>query len=242
MSDTFLPINLPSKGQVYDIPAENILVRPYNGEDEMLLSQINPVNLERNFYPVLKRVVQGIDPKMLTLGDRLYLIIWEYINSYSENVTLKGTLCSHCLKKSDVSVDLRKLGVRYLAEDVTFPQEVVLPVSGKAVNLRLFNVGDELAIEKFQESNPDEAYMFRWARTIVSDKDIITLMREMKVWSARDLARLRLFQEDPKHVHGPEITTTFTCSKCGGEDEVVVPFRFEFLYPYGETLRDCFGA
>jgi len=240
MSDMYLPINLPSQGRTYNVPAESISIRPYNGEDEMLLAQINPVNLERNFLTVLKRVVQGIDPKQLTLGDRLYIIIWEYINSYSETIRVKDIVCSHCLKKSDFVVDLRKLDVVSLSEGIPVIQDVELPISKQMVKLRILTVGDEVEVEKFQENNPADAYFYRWARSIVGDKDVVTLIQEMKKWPAKDLARVRMFQEDMDH--GPKTSILTACPKCGEEEEVAVPFRLELFYPYGEDLRNCFKS
>ena len=84
--DDHLPINLPSRCLTYrdsenkSVNPSNVKVRTYQGSDEIYLAQINPINLERNYFEVLKSVLFGIDPLQLTLGDRMYLILWEYVN------------------------------------------------------------------------------------------------------------------------------------------------------------------
>ena len=235
MPEQFIPVNLPSKCLPYSgVKSEDIQVRPYNGEDELILAQINPANLERNFLLVLNRVVKGIDPKNLTLGDRFYLIIFEYINSFCEMIKTQGT-CSHCLSPVDFSVDLRKLNVVTLPDDYKQPVPVTLP-SGKVVNLRLLTVADEIEIEKYQQQVGD-AYLYRWARSIDGCDPVKTAI-EMRSWSTKDTARLRLFHEQMDH--GPATSIIIPCPKCGQEEDVSVPFRLDLFLPVGSALRNCF--
>jgi len=238
MSDQFFPVELPSKCLPYlGIKQGDIQIRSYTGEDEQILAQINPSNLERNFLQVMNRIVKGIDPKNLTLGDRSYLIILEYINSYCEKIKVKSA-CSHCMNPVEFEVDLRKLHVTTLPDNYHQPTPVVLPVSNKTVNLRLLTVADEIEIEKYQQQVGD-AYLYRWARSI-DGVDPVAQTMEMKSWPTRDTARVRLFHEE--HFHGPDSTINLPCPKCGQEEEVLVPFRLDLFLPVGSALRSCFGA
>ena len=233
----FLPINLPSKCKPYEgVEPADIRVRPYKGKDEIFLAEINPINLEQKFVEVLKNVVSGIDPEKLTLGDRLYIIIWEYINSYSE-VTQVKTMCSHCLRSIEVGVDLRILNSIELPDDFKQPFEKTLP-SGKKVLLRLFNIKDEICSIEYEE-NLDNGYAYRLARTIVADGDILDRVTEVEAMSSKDTASIRAFHEE--HYHGPEMSTKIKCPKCGEEEEVDIPFDLNFLFPVGEALRGAFG-
>ncbi len=240
MSLSHLPVSLPSGCRTYhNINPEDITVRPYNGEDETTLAQINPTNIEKNFLVILRRVMLGIDPKMLTLGDRLYLIIWLFINSYSETVRVKQ-MCSHCLQDQEFTVDMRKFEVKLLDPDLRIPTEIQLPVSGITVHLRPLTVGDEVEIERLAASGTD-VHRYRYARTIVGQDDPVGKMEEMRSWHAKDLARIRYYHEIQAD-HGPITTVTIPCPACGQEEVVSVPFRFDFFYPEGSTLGDCFGA
>jgi hypothetical protein len=235
----FLPINLPSKCLPYEgIQPEDILVRPYTGAEEEVLAQINPVNLERNFLAVLKNVVQGIDPSRLTVGDRMYLIIWEYINSYTSNISVAQT-CSHCLQNVSFPVDLMNdLGIIFLEDDYTEPHPITLP-SGSDVNVRILTIKDEVDAEKMAVQGKD-VFLYRLAKSIVGDEDAFILMERMKNWPAKDIARLRKFHEIDTN-HGPNLVTEISCPNCEGREEVVVPFRFEFFHPTGASLGECFG-
>jgi len=236
--EKYLPINLPSKCLIYEgIDPSQIKIRAYQGKDEVFLAEINPTNIERKFFQVLNNVLTGVDPRTLTLGDRLYIIIWECINSYTEIVKIK-TMCSYCLKEVEVSVDLRELEVISLPDDFKQPYEVKLP-SGKIVHLRLLTIQDEIEIEDF-EKNTDSSFLYRYARSVVSDKNVLERMKELEDLSGKDLTVIRAFHE--KFYHGPNMNAKVKCPKCDKEDEVEVPFRLDFVFPDGKILGDTFGA
>lgn len=118
---TFLPLSLPSKYLPYEgINKEDVTIRSYTAKDEVYLAEINPINLESKYLQVLKSIVRGIDPKLLTLGDRLWIMIWEYITSYSPTIKL-STVCSHCLAEVDVSIDLTNLELVKLPDNYHQP-------------------------------------------------------------------------------------------------------------------------
>jgi len=239
MTENYMPIQLPSKGLLYEgIKPEDILIRPYNGLDEVLLAQINPVNLERNFLTVLKNVVKGIDPLKLTTGDRLYIILWEYAVSYSEILNVQQ-FCSHCMKKVKFPVDIKSIPVDYLPDDYSEPKQITLPVSGEVVSVKSFTVKDEVEIEKMAAQGK-ETYLYRYARSIVCDEPFVQMER-MKKWAAKDIAAIRKFHEIDAF-HGPTSLTTLRCPNCEEEEEVIVPFRFDYFYPTGEVLGECFGT
>ncbi len=235
----FLPINLPSKCLTYDVNPEDITIRPYQAKDEIFLAEINPINLESKYLQVLQNVIQGIDAKKLTLGDRFYIMIWECMNSYTEVIKVK-MVCSHCLRDVQVEVDLTKLNLIELPDDFQQPYSVKLPVAGKEIKLRLFTVADELEIERY-ESNPnhEDGHLFRFAKSIVSDMDVMDRMNQLSKLKAKDLAKIRWFHQ--KFVHGPDMRTTVQCPVCKKEEDLEVPFRLDYLYPDGEALGDAFG-
>lgn len=237
MNEVYLPINLPSKCLAYEgIEPKDITIRAYQGKDAVYLAEITPINLSQKFLAVLGNVVKGMDPKLLTLGDRLYIMVWECAKSYTDIIKV-STTCTHCLKDISVTVDLGKLNVITLPDNFKQPYEITLP-SGKAVNLRLLTVDDEIEIEKFEEKNED-GLLFRQARSIVDDRDILARLEELRSMDARDIARIEAFHE--KFYHGPDLVSSFECPKCGREDEVDVPFRLDFFFPHGRTLTDNFG-
>lgn len=238
MSECFLPINLPSKCIPYDgINPEDITIRAYQGRDAIFLAEINPVNLVQKFLLVLKNVIRGIDPEDLTIGDRFYIMIWECINSYTDTIKV-STTCIHCFKEVDISVNLKELNVIELPDTFKQPYEVKLP-SGKVIKLKLLTIKDEIELEKFEE-NSDEGLLFRYAKSIVDDRDVLERLEDLRNAGVKDIAKIEAFYE--KFYHGPDMVTHFKCPKCGEEDdELIVPFRLDFFFPYGRALTDTFG-
>lgn len=235
MSDSlepYLPISLPSGCKQYDVNPEDITIRPYIGADEIYLCQVNPVNLDHKYLLVLNNAVRGINPKDLTLGDRRYIMVWEYIQSYG-GVIQETVVCPSCLAEKTMQVDLRQLDVVSLPDDVELPKEVVLPTSNKTVKLRLLTVGDEIAASNF-EAKEEIGPLFRCARSMIDDTDVLERLEFLKGTSALDIATIRGFHE--QFDHGPDMRIKFTCDSCGEVDVVNVPFRLDLIFPRGDTL------
>lgn len=243
----FIPIDLPSRCLTYTkedkspVSPGSISARAYQGRDEIYLSQINPINLEKNYFEVLKSVIQGVDPLQLTLGDRMYLMLWEYLNSYSRTMKIRS-ICSHCFSDVVFDVDLGSLDIVKLPEDYKQPVERILPESGEKVRLRLLNVEDEMEVEKFSKKNREDAKLYRYARTIVDDSDVFSRIDRLGSMAAKDYLSIVAFQD--KFFHGPVLETPVVCpmKDCGEEDTLDIPFRFEFLVPAISEFHDIDGA
>ncbi len=238
MNDNYLPITLPSRCIPYEgIDPDSVKIRSYTGADEVFLSEINILNQTSKFLFILERVMQGIDPKILTSGDKLYIMLWEYINSYSETVFEKD-ICSGCMQEVSFTVDLRKMDVVKLPKDLVLPVEVTME-DADPVFLKLLTIDDELHVQDYAATHPD-SHLYKLARLMVDPKlDLL----ERKAWlascPAKVLAQIR--GKFGELYHGPSFSANVTCPGCGREDVIEVPFRFEFLFPTGETLADTFG-
>jgi hypothetical protein len=235
--ENFHAISLPSRCLPYDgVKPEDITARSYLGRDEIYLAEITPDNLDQKFLQIMKGAIRGIDPEQMTLGDREYFILWEYIRSYSDHLGFE-LVCLNCGKQIEIQVDLRELNVIELPENFKQPYSIPLP-SGIDVQLRLLTIKDEIDANEFaQKSN--EALIFRCARSVVEAGSIVDKMERLKSLPASDVATIRAFHEH--FYHGPNMNTKFKCPKCGAEDDIEVPFRFEFIFPRGEALTRAFG-
>ncbi len=239
MSDNFLPISLPSRCIPYEgIEPDSIKIRPYTGADEVFLSEINILNQTSKFLLVLERVIQGIDPHLLTAGDKLYIMIWEYINSYSE-IVYETDYCSGCMQEVKFVVDLAKMDSVQLQEDLVVP--VPIPMDdGDPLLVRLLTIDDEIHIQDYATKHPD-GHLYKLARLMVDpNKDLL----ERKEWLAKSPAKVlaKIRGRLAELYHGPSLSANVTCPGCGREDVIEVPFRFEFLFPTGQTLTDNFGT
>jgi hypothetical protein len=242
MSDleNYLPISLPSKCITYDgIKPGDIKIRAYQGRDQIYLAEINPINLEQKYLQVLKSVITGINPELLTLGDRLYIMIWECAKSYTDIITV-NTVCSHCVKQINANIDLRELNVITLPDGFSLPHAVTLPESKESVHLKFLSINDEIEAERFDEKNED-GLLYRCAKSMVDELDVMQRIEKLRVMNSKDISTIRAFQE--KYYHGPDLKHgKFKCPKCGQEDVTEIPFRFDFLFPNGDSLTDTFGA
>lgn len=237
--DNYIKVNLPSKNLVYspqDITGD-IQIRTFKGRDEKVIAEITSDNFEKRMVAVLKGVLQGIDPMKLTLGDRLFLILWETINSYNKEF-LVSYECPKCWETKDYNVDLEKLEKVYLPDNFKEPYQVKLPVSGDAVNLRLLRVADLIKIDELSKAK-ENVWLYRYALTLVNDKSVWDNLDYLENLPVNDLKLIRAFQE--KFNHGPKLEYKYECPNCGGSGIMPVPFRLEMLLPYGENLTRSIG-
>lgn len=238
MNEKWIPLELPSKCLTYpEVDKSKLMIRPLKGKDEKLISEISGDNFEKKFITLLKNVTQGVDVEKLTLGDRLFIAIWEAMNSYSSNARVKHE-CEHCWQTSDFEVDLAKLEVIELPDDFKQPYELVLPESGDTVKLKLLTVGDSLKIDS--ASKNQNVWLFRYALTLDNpEMNSFQKTEYLENLPTKDLATIRAFHD--KFFHGPKMETKYECPKCGGTGVMPVPFRIEFLFPYGPELIRHFG-
>lgn len=238
MEEKYLEVSLPSKGLVYPgVDITKIGVRTFKGKDEKLMADLNSGNFERRILTILNSVIKGIDAATLTTGDRLYLLIWEAINSYSKDYKIEGD-CLNCFQKITIPVDLSQLEVVDLPDNFKEPYPLTLS-TGELVNLKLLRVEDEVKVADYEKSSSQSSWLFRFAHTIINDKGIWDKVAWLENLPAKDVAAIRAFQD--KFTHGPKLETKYTCSKCGGTGIMPVPFRLQMFFPYGEALKGFVG-
>jgi len=242
MQENYVTVKLPSKCLVYpDIDlAKNpdaIQIRTFKGRDEKLIAELSNENFEKKFLTVLHGVLKGIDPVKLTLGDRLYLVVWETINSYSKMFSVDFE-CEHCWQKNTFDVDLTKLEIIELPDTYREPYELKLPVSGQLVKCRMLRVEDVLKVNELDKAGQN-VWLYRYALSLVNDKGIWDNVDFLENLSTKDLMVIRAFHN--KFEHGLKMEAAYECPKCGGTGVMPVPFRLEMLLPYGKKLERYTG-
>jgi hypothetical protein len=235
-------LQLPSKGKVYQVPLESITVRSLKGGDEKLLSDLTLDNLEKKYLLLLKNriknglpVVSGIEPEKLTLGDRLYILLWLRIQSYSA-IFKAELVCQYCFEKIKVDIDLQKIEEKTLDENFKEPYEIVLK-DGSKVNLRLFRIEDEIKVaEREKKDGTEKTYLYKLALSIVDDKSIPERIDYLENLDVKDLSLIKKFHED--FDHGPKINeVAYDCPKCKEAGQLALPFRPQFLIPSGSEIN-----
>ena len=230
-------IILPSKCLVYkDVDPSKIFIRTLKGKDEKLISELSMDNFDRKFTQVLANVIEGVDPKLLTLGDRKYVMLWLAIHSFSKMHPV-GFLCTNCLSKLEMEADLTTLTIKTLPDEFVEPYPITLS-DNSTLNLRLFRVKDELELAELEKSGTN-IWLYRFAMSIIGTESIVEKVAFLENLPVIDIAKIRAFQE--RFDHGPTMETTFDCEKCGVTGVVPVPFRIEMFFPFGKQLARYFG-
>lgn len=239
MTQNYLSIELPSKCKLYsNVDPEQIKVRAFTGGDEAILSEITERNALEKITEVLGRSLQGIDIKELSLGDKLYLMVWHAINSYSDGFST-SIVCEHCLMKSTIEYKLADADIVCLADDFKEPIERSLS-DGSVVKCRLARVKDELQINRMAR-DLGNVHLHTIAVTIIdSQKDIVQKVNWLNDLSSKDIAKIRAIQDT--YYHGPDFKMKYKCPKCAGEGTFIAPFRFVHFFPYGDVLTKNFGV
>jgi hypothetical protein len=239
-NEKWLLLNLPSKCLAYEnIDKSKLMIRPLKGKDEKLIAEISGDNFEKKFLAVLRQIVQGIDVEKLTLGDRLYIAIWEAMNSYSEKFFLKHE-CEHCWQSSEYAIDLSKLDIIELPDNYHQPYEIKLSESGDVVKVRLLTISDSIKIDEMDKSGQN-VWLYRYALGLeFPEGNVFQKMEYLENLPVKDLAIIRAFHD--KFYHGPKMEQKYECSKCGGTGIMPVPFQIKFLFPYGIELVRHFGS
>ena len=220
--DERIPMTLPSRYLPYDgIEPGTITVRMLKGADEQRIARVALDNASKRFLVVLRDVVEGIDPKDLTVGDARYIMLWLGINNYS-NMFPVSFDCEYCEAPIETSVDMNSINVVELPEDFTQPKDVT--IGGVLYKLRLATLHDQIETINFMDGGKKDGYLFSYARCIVDDKvDVLSRLIVLENMSTKDLGKIKDFFID--NDHGPDMMARYTCSKCEEEGRVLIPFR-----------------
>jgi len=216
-------IELPSKCAVYNITPDQFQIRTLTGADEMALSELTSRNFETKLCTVMDRFIDGISSKDLTVGDRLYLLIWQKIQSYGSDYRVNDFICGGCAMNKSHTFDLALMETKELGK---FDDTVTLS-DGTKVTLRPMLVRDELLVSKY-ESNGNSSWLYRLALTIVdAEKDIMELVSWLGELPAVDIKEIRNWHKSVEH--GTIMELEYECPTCGWRGQVAIPFRPDLL-------------
>jgi hypothetical protein len=229
MAKDFRSVILPSKCLAYEnVDPSKIQICQLTGEEERILSEISTSNFDRKILEVLRNVLRGIEPERLTLGDRLYILVWEAMNCFSDDLPVTYE-CVSCENKITARAKFSRM------ENVELPDSYVEPIEkqlsgNKRIKLRLLTAGDEAAAVDYENKGQD-GWSYRYASSIVNGEDIFKRIEFYKALPIRDTTIIRMFQDE--YSHGPDMQVKVICPRCGVEEIIFIPFRIEFLFPTG---------
>lgn len=257
----FETIELPSRGKYYkNIPAlesGKLRIRPMTAVEEKLIDKFNQNTFYTTVDEIISKCVQDdINVDDLTLGDRIFTLLRIRVASYGSKYEVRYT-CPECESEYPIEVDLAEFEPVYVNEDVVEPFELVLPVSGATVRMRIPRSGDvrestersyaeqkrngvfispsvyqkALCCEEFilPESSAD-------AGTVLDQTDfklLLGIMQRLHVNDAREIEKL--FSD---HDHGMIEPILMNCPVCNAAFEQYLALTWDFFRPRNKRRED----
>lgn len=248
---------LPSKGKLYggtSLAGGEIKIRPYAGPEELLIANMNPMNATQTIGELLDSCIDSSHnflAKDLTSSDIYFLLTWLRAYSYSSlyDITVSCPVC----KNSNMvyEVDLSKLDVKALADEVEFEGKTIKVIEPIIVNLPRSKLKMEVRAPRFA----DELYANTRANELkgrVRGNPLKTIKRAVAIVKVidgkdsidnylekEDLLCNYLPSEDIIHLdealncfdHGIDTFIELKCRDCSTQLRTKLPLMREFFRP-----------
>ena len=218
-------VDLPSKCKFYSLPdpGSNVSVRPMTFEDEKAIATIKKSDRMNPINYLLSRCVNNLNINELLLMDKMYLLYKirevSYGPEYEVNIT-----CPKCNSDSEVKIDISKLLLNEVPDDLTDPREVTLPAIKKNAIVRFPRLKEEKYLNFIENKN---GQFWRFIESIDghSDKKVIS-----KVLDKLPLGDMHvLISELTKAEYGLDSKINYICGDCEGETVVDIPIGENFF-------------
>ncbi len=230
----YFSVDLPSKGKL-GYPAEieyrDILVR-----DEKVLASSTATNYTTVLHKVLKGLLKDQSYfENMCIHDRDFLLVWIWANCYSAEKVVE-VVCPVCEKESKKTIDLTKLKVDDIAEDIQVPFEYETE-NGLKLLIKPFTIAMQDAATAYVKDNPGcdfdtAAIALSFSiegRTSAPALHIKFVENNIR---GKDFSMIRAFHEHYKF--GIDDEVTLECPHCKEVSEVRTPFQVEWLRPVDE--------
>ena len=219
-----IPVSLPSRGKFYNLidPGEPVSVTPMTFDDEKAIvnstkGKADPINI------LLTRCVKNVHVGELILMDKIYLLYKIREASYGSDYASLIT-CPKCTTQSEVTVNLSKLNVTEVPEDITNPREIDLKKLKKKALVRFPRLNEE---KHFSFDTDKSSQLWRFIDSIdnCTDKQVISeVVRKLPLSDTHILVKEILQSE-----YGIDTRINFVCSECEEESIVDVPLGENFF-------------
>lgn len=240
-------VDLPSKGLLYPkdnpLSSGNIEMKYPTAKEEDILTSQNLIQKGVVIDRLLQElIITPINYNDLYIGDKNAIMIAARVLGYGKDYDVSLT-CPHCNEKTEVSIDLLKLGEVEL--DKTLFNNVnefkfILPFSKKELTFKLLTHGDEKKIEdelkfltKINKGAVKSELTTRFKHMILAvdgDSD----QKTIREFVERDLLSKDSF-EFRKYLKSisPDVDMSYphTCENCGKDSITTIPMTVQFFWP-----------
>jgi len=216
---------LPSKCKFYSLPdpASNVSVRPMTFEDEKAIAslkkskEMNPINY------LLSRCVNNLNINELLLMDKLYLLY--KIREVSYGPDYKATIvCPKCASESEVNIDISKLLLNEVPDDLSDPRKITLPVIKKEITIRFPRLREEKYINFLENKN---VQFWRFIEDIDGHRDKKIISKVIEKLPLVDIHAI--INELTRPEYGFDSRINFICGDCEAESVIEIPIGENFF-------------
>jgi len=215
-------VELPSEGRFYSNSSPTVTVRPLTFSDEKdlavsLQQKTNIVNI------ILSKCVDGIKVNDLLLIDKIVLLLKIREISYGSNYDVKVT-CPKCAAESEISIDLSKLLISKIPQDINYEREIMLPKLKVPAVVRFLKVSDEPFIKNISDIYKN---LWRFVISINGVKDPVYINKVIERMISMDSQTM--LKEINRDDLGLDPRFILQCADCGKESEMGVPINDNFF-------------
>ena len=218
-------VSLPSRCKFYTLPdpASPVSVRPMTFEDEKAIAAIKKSDKMDPINYLLARCVKNLNISELLLMDKLYLIYKlrevSYGTDYKVNIT-----CPKCSAESEVNVDISKLLVKEVPDDLSDPRKIYLPTIKKDATVRFPRLKEEKYMNLLENKN---VQFWRFVEDIDGHKDKKVIAKVLEKLPLADMHIL--IGELTKPDYGMDSQINYICGECEGESVLNIPIGENFF-------------
>jgi hypothetical protein len=218
-------VSLPSKGRFYSLPnpAAGVSVRPMTFEDEKSLATIKKSDKVEPVNYLLSKCVNNLNINELLLMDKLFLLY--KIREISYGTDYKAVIsCPKCFQDSEVTIDISKLLLNEVPDDLSDPRKIELPALKKSVTLRFPRLRDEKYLNFIENKN---IQLWRFIEDIEGHTDKQVIAKVLEKLPLKDMHVL--VSELMKPEYGLDSKINFICGDCEAETVVNIPIGENFF-------------
>ena len=219
--------DFPSRGLFYTPydPSKPVEIRPMTFEDERGLSSVKDTRGLKALEYLVGKCLINLNPDQLLEMDKLYILMKIREISYGSDFRVNIT-CPECQDVQLISIDIAKLNIDKVPEDLTDPREIFLPVCKKKASVLFPRASDYDYLVNVEVAASN---MWRFVEHIneCSDKKVISdVIGKLPL---RDIHAL--LEGIGQSQYGIDTKFLYKCDTigCGCETKMEVPFDESFF-------------
>jgi len=219
---SWVPIDLPSRGKFNSSDSASIQIKPFTFEDEKILRNIKKVSDGAKVITTLiKRCSKDLNYENLPLVDKNFILYKLRELSYGNDYKIEAT-CTECSETNGLAVEINKLPVNYLDEEVNF--EVVLPDSEVTVKYKIPTVKEEVYLDSVDNLMDN---LWRLVESIDGHTERVITQGFVAKSTAKDITVLRNAITDSDL--GIQTLVHYVCNSCNSDSVVDLPINESFF-------------